>query len=113
ARGSNSGESVRPSEARQGQAAAGKARGAVGGTLDGDLTASRSGGGGERSEPAVSGINRPRKNSLDEMTIRRTEVPVATARPRKPDLDEMGPGSDAGVPLDRPAPAKPRSIGGR
>jgi excinuclease ABC subunit B len=49
---------------------------------------------------------------LDEMTIRRTEVPVGDRRrPHKPSLDEMHgieevPRSDG----DRP---KPRSIGGR
>ncbi len=57
--------------------------------------------------------SRARKNSLDEMTIRRTEVPAGGNRPRKPSLDEMGPGGDAGVPMPKPAPAKPRSIGGR
>jgi excinuclease ABC subunit B len=62
------------------------------------------------NEPSGAG---PRKNSLDEMTIRRTEVPVQGARPRKPTLDEMGPGADAGVPLGNPVPPKPRSIGGR
>ncbi len=55
----------------------------------------------------------PRKNNLDEMTIRRTEIPAGGVRPRKPALDEMGPGSDASVPLSRPIPPKPRSIGGR
>jgi excinuclease ABC subunit B len=62
------------------------------------------------NEPAGSG---PRKNNLDEMTIRRTEVPVQGARPRMPTLDEMGPGGDAGIPLSKPIPPKPRSIGGR
>ncbi len=56
--------------------------------------------------------NAPRKNTLDEMTIRRTEVPLAK-RPHKPSLDVMGPGTDLEVPLsDRPRP-RPRSIGGR
>ncbi|WP_421726602.1 excinuclease ABC subunit UvrB [Bauldia sp.] len=32
---------------------------------------------------------RPRKNSLDEMTVKRTEVPLGKG-PRKPTLDEMG-----------------------
>ncbi len=79
--GQESGASRRnanPSEARQGQTAAGRP--------------GRPRGGGERSEPAVSDMNRPRKNSLDEMTIRRTEVPLGGKRPRKPTLDEMGPG---------------------
>jgi excinuclease ABC subunit B len=53
--------------------------------------------------------NRPRKNSLDEMTIRRTEVP----RPHKPPLDRMGPGTDLEVPLAKAPSQKPRSIGGR
>ncbi len=62
--GSNgSGRGTNPSGARQGQVAAGRS--------------GRPRGGGERSEPAVSGKNRPRKNSLDEMTVRRTEVPLA------------------------------------
>jgi excinuclease ABC subunit B len=56
--------------------------------------------------------NRPRKNSLDEMTIRRTEVPLG-GRPRKSSLDEMGPGRDAGVPIPNARPPKPRSIGDR
>ncbi len=55
----------------------------------------------------------PRKNNLDEMTIRRTEVPLAS-RPHKPSLDTMGPGTDTEVPLGKEPPrAKPRSIGGR
>jgi excinuclease ABC subunit B len=54
----------------------------------------------------------PRKNTLDEMTIRRTEVPAGDkSRPHKPSLDEMHgieevPRSDG----ERP---RPRSIGGR
>ena len=76
---------------------------------------------------------RVRKNSLDEMTIRRTEVPIG-GRIRKPTLDNMGPGTDREVPAPRHRPhqpslaethgsdfvplndderAKPRSIGGR
>jgi excinuclease ABC subunit B len=50
---------------------------------------------------------KPRKNTLDEMTIRRTEVPVGGQRPRKPSLDEMGPGSDTGVPVPKHRPHKP------
>ena len=46
------------------------------------------------------------------MTIRRTEVPLA-ARPHKPSLDVMGPGTDTETPLPREATQKPRSIGGR
>ena len=55
---------------------------------------------------------RPRKNTLDEMTIRRTEVPLAQ-RPHKPSLDVMGPGTDTEIPLGKDPPPKPRSIGGR
>jgi excinuclease ABC subunit B len=57
--------------------------------------------------------NRPRKNSLDEMTIRRTEVPVGgdRSRPHKPSLDEMH-GIEE-VPRSDGDRAKPRSIGGR
>ena len=58
-----------------------------------------------------AGAAGPRKNTLDEMTIRRTEVPLA-ARPHKPTLDYMGPGTDTEVPLGKPPP-KPRSIAGR
>jgi excinuclease ABC subunit B len=74
------------------------------------LPAPSAGANARRSNPSGSG---PRKNNLDEMTIRRTEVPIDGARPRKPSLDEMGPGSDAGVPLLKPIPPKPRSVGGR
>jgi excinuclease ABC subunit B len=55
----------------------------------------------------------PRKNSLDEMTIRRTEVPAGGPRPAKPSLDRMGPGTDRETPIPKPAPPKPRSVGGR
>ena len=60
------------------------------------------GGGLERGR---KGSSAPRKNTLDEMTIRRTEVPLAPAkggrvqRPHKPDLGSMGPGTDLEVPL--------------
>ncbi len=47
----------------------------------------------DRSELADEPASRVRKNSLDEMTVKRTEVPVAT-RARKPDLDEMGESSN-------------------
>ncbi|MBB3933102.1 excinuclease ABC subunit B [Kaistia hirudinis] len=47
----------------------------------------------DRSELADEPASRARKNSLDEMTVKRTEVPVAT-RARKPDLDEMGESSN-------------------
>jgi excinuclease ABC subunit B len=52
-------------------------------------------------------VKKPRKNTLDEMTIRRTEVPAGGQRPRKPTLDEMGPGSDTGVPVPHHRPHKP------
>jgi excinuclease ABC subunit B len=52
-------------------------------------------------------VKKPRKNTLNEMTIRRTEIPVSGQRPRKPTLDEMGPGSDAGVPIPHHRPHKP------
>jgi excinuclease ABC subunit B len=55
---------------------------------------------------------RVRKNNLDEMTVRRTEVPLGE-RPHKPSLDNMGPGTDTEVPLGSPSRPKPRSIGGR
>src|SRR5690606_33043445 len=42
---------------------------------------------GADQPPAPSA--RVRKNSLDEMTIRRTEVPARPGRPHKPHLDEM------------------------
>ncbi len=67
--------------------------------------------------PIGTGAGKPsraRKNTLDEMTIRRTEVPVQRAqRPHKPTLDWMGPGTDTEIPLGKEPPAKPRSIGGR
>ncbi len=89
---------------------------------------------GEGSSAEKSGASRARKNTLDEMTVRRTEVPMPGQRPRKPSLDEMGPGSDAGVPVPGNRPhlpslkethgqdfvplgddnrPRPRSIGGR
>jgi len=97
ARGSNN-----PSEARQGQAR----RGERPSPLEGE------GGRAPKAGDRVRG-SRVKKNSLDEMTIRRTEVPLAN-RPHKPDLDRMGPGTDLEVPLsEAPRPPKPRSIGGR
>ncbi|WP_336800795.1 excinuclease ABC subunit UvrB [Kaistia sp. MMO-174] len=70
-------------------------------------------------EPAT----RARKNDLDEMTVKRTEVPLAS-RARKPELDEMGVSSNlTSVSTDeherpqRPDPMttnhRPRSVGGR
>jgi excinuclease ABC subunit B len=60
----------------------------------------------------AGGADGPRKNTLYEMTIRRTEVPLAP-RPHKPTLDYMGPGTDTEVPLGKALPPKPRSIAGR
>ncbi len=82
-----------PGGARQGQAAAGRS--------------ARPRGGGERGEPAVSGKG-PRKNSLDEMTVRRTEIPVQGARPTKPSLDVMGPGTDRETPMPQTSTSKTR-----
>jgi hypothetical protein len=78
-----------------------------------------------------------RKNTLDEMTVRRTEVPIGgTANtagapmrvspsplvgeggrapkprdrlrgPRKPTLDNMGPGTDREVPVEKTRPHRP------
>ncbi|MCW5697583.1 MAG: excinuclease ABC subunit UvrB [Bauldia sp.] len=50
-----------------------------------------------------------RKNSLDEMTVGRTEKPLPGTRPHKPSLDEMGGGAGHGIPL----PPRGRSVGGR
>jgi excinuclease ABC subunit B len=65
----------------------------------------------------------PRKNSLDEMTVRRTEVPLGkgrVARPAKPDLANMGPGTNTETPLrpgggnlDMSLIPRGRSVGGR
>ena len=63
--------------------------------------------GGERSELAVSGKG-PRKNSLDEMTVRRTEIPLQGERPTKPSLDLMGPGTDRETPLPQTSTSKTR-----
>ena len=75
-------------------------------------------GNGANPRPASAGrrrawrvgapAERVRKNTLDEMTVRRTEVPLAQ-RPHKPDLAVMGPGTDTEVPLPvAPAQAEPR-----
>jgi excinuclease ABC subunit B len=73
-----------------------------------DLPSPLAGEGGSRSDPGEGASSRGRrgggasskvrKNTLDEMTVRRTEVPLA-ARPHKPDLAVMGPGTDTEVPL--------------
>ncbi|MBN8995546.1 MAG: excinuclease ABC subunit UvrB [Rhizobiales bacterium] len=71
---------------------------------------------GERASMPASGetSGRVRKNNLDEMTIRRTEVPLGS-KVRKPDLDHMGPGTDTEVPLGKEPPPRPRgrSLAGR
>ncbi|MCX5578062.1 excinuclease ABC subunit UvrB [Kaistia terrae] len=76
-------------------------------------------------EPKGEPKPRARKNDLDEMTVKRTEVPVAT-RARKPHLDEMGASSNmtslAADEHERPQRPDPmttnhrpggRSVGGR
>jgi excinuclease ABC subunit B len=79
---------------------------------DGAHPSPERGGGTARS--AVGGVpSRARKNTLDEMTIRRTEVPLGGKRPRKPTLDEMGRGAVARSASDRSsesiaAPSAPR-----
>ncbi|MFO1185132.1 MAG: excinuclease ABC subunit UvrB [Bauldia sp.] len=68
---------------------------------------------------------RARRNSLDEMTVRRTEKPLPS-RAQRPNLDDMGPGTDRETPRpnspERPEPPDPmtanyrprgRSIGGK
>ena len=57
-----------PTEGRQGRTAAARSG------------RSREGGEPDQGELAASGTNKPRKNSLDEMTIRRTERPLGTPR---------------------------------
>ncbi len=67
-------------------------------------------------QPLVDGdlpSTRVRKNTLDEMTVRRTEVPVPGNRPHKPSLDYMGPGTDTEVPVPRSRPHKPDRDEGR
>jgi excinuclease ABC subunit B len=69
---------------------------------------------GGTSRSVVGGASsRVRKNNLDEMTIRRTEVPVPGNRPHKPSLDYMGPGTDTEVPVPRSRPHKPDRDEGR
>ena len=71
-----------------------------------DPLARNPGEGGRQSRPASAAPSwwegrraaRSRKNTLDEMTVRRTEVPLAQ-RPHKPDLAVMGPGTDTEIPL--------------
>ena len=41
------------------------------------------------------------------MTVRRTEIPVQGARPKKPSLDIMGPGTDRETPMPQ-TPSKTR-----
>jgi len=64
------------------------------------------GGGTTRSVVGGARSAKVRKNTLDEMTVRRTEVPLAQ-RPRKPDLAVMGPGTDTEIPLPPSRPHKP------
>jgi hypothetical protein len=52
-------------------------------------------------------VSRVRKNSLDEMTVRRTEIPVQGERPQKPSLDVMGPGTDRETPMPKTRPHAP------
>jgi excinuclease ABC subunit B len=84
-----------------------------------DYPSSRNARGGGTARSTVGGADdapstRARKNSLDEMTVRRTEVPAGgRSRAQKPSLDNMGPGTDRETPLGGPPPEKPRSIGGR
>src|SRR5690606_27527465 len=57
-----------------------------------DPLARNPGEGNGRPKKSASGMpaTRARKNTLDEMTVRRTEVPLPPAgRPHKPALDEM------------------------
>jgi excinuclease ABC subunit B len=69
---------------------------------------------GEGLGPGDDAPSRARKNSLDEMTVRRTEVPLSSkSRPHRPSLDDMGPGTDRETPVGHEPPPKPRSIGGR
>ena len=86
---------TKPSGARQGQAAAGRS------------ARPRGGGSPDQGELAVSEKG-PRKNSLDEMTVRRTEIPVPGERPKKPSLDFMGPGTDRETPMPQTSTAKTR-----
>jgi excinuclease ABC subunit B len=70
----------------------------------------------ERASAPGEASGKVRKNNLDEMTIRRTEVPLGSgSKIRKPDLDYMGPGTDTEVPLGKDPPLRPRgrSIAGR
>jgi excinuclease ABC subunit B len=100
-------------EARRGSAATGNRRmGAADRAGRGGSPSPLAGEGRREGSRKSSPETRARKNSLDEMTIRRTEVPLA-GRPHKPTLDVMGPGTDTEVPLGKAPPPKPRSIGGR
>jgi excinuclease ABC subunit B len=73
-------------------------------------------GGGTASavggEPTLAPSDRVRKNSLDEMTVRRTEIPMG-GRIKKPTLDNMGPGTDRETPVPRNRPHKPDRDEGR
>ena len=64
-------------------------------------------GGGTGRSPVGGVKSRARKNSLDEMTVRRTEIPLQGARPKKPSLDFMGPGTDRETPMPKTRPHAP------
>ncbi|HEY5082162.1 MAG TPA: excinuclease ABC subunit UvrB [Bauldia sp.] len=95
----------------------GDAGGSEGGRRRSSTSPSPARGGGT-VRGAVSGdlpspSARVRKNTVDEMTIRRTELPVPGQRPHKPSLDVMGPGTDTEVPMPRSRPHKPDRDEGR
>ena len=69
-------------------------------------------GGSPKAGARKKGRADPKKNTLDEMTIRRTEFPRA-GRLHKPELGDMGPGTDLEVPLAEAPRPRGRSIGGR
>ncbi len=77
-----------------------------GGRASGPKPSPLAGERGSRGDPG-EGASRARKNTLDEMTVRRTEVPVQGQRPRKPSLDYMGPGTDRETPVEKSRPHKP------
>ncbi len=80
--------------------------------VSGSSPAQRGRGTAEGGEGGAS--QRVRRNTLDEMTIRRTEVPAGDkSRPHKPTLDLMGPGTDLEVPMPRNRPHKPDRDEGR
>ena len=100
--GSSSRSGTNPSAARQGRSGSSRGHGAKPSPLAGE--------GGSRSDPGegAGAQSRIRKNSLDEMTVRRTEIPVQGARPKKPSLDFMGPGTDRETPMPQTPASKTR-----